>query len=133
MSVGKHDLDFQLPRANEPGQRLEAVLDVIAFRQDPAGDEPFFDLLGQRRVAFVDRRHVLLGKIGPAQQPHLAAVEDQLRDAGRGHGEHRAGEVTGGPVITNAGRHRGNEELAEPIVTRPVGDVQVQVPQVWHR
>ena len=83
-------------------------------------------------MPFADRRHVVFGKIGAAQEPHLAAVDDQLRHAGRGHGEHRARKIPGGAVVADAGRHCGNEEVAEPVVTRPVADSQVQISQTWH-
>jgi hypothetical protein len=66
--VGRQDnLDLQLPRADQPRQGLEPVLDVVALGQDEARDKSLLNLLGERGVSLADGLHVVFGKIGATQ------------------------------------------------------------------
>ena len=83
-------------------------------------------------VPLADGLDILLGELGTAEQPHLAAVGDELGHARRRNGEHGAGEEAGGAVVADRGGKRRDEEVPQPVVAGAVGDTEIKVTQVGH-
>ena len=111
---GDRDLDVEALVRDHPGQGLQAITIARVGRREVDRGQLLLDLLAEV-VALFDGLDLIDVQRAADDEPHLAAVGDQLFDAPSGQGQGIGREVAGRPVILDGTRQGRDVEQADEV------------------